>query len=313
MPKLIQDRPLNAFEVKTYEEYRDHIGKLYAPQSSYNALLVVGNNGIGKSETCKELYGRKNIAVTSGKPSAWKFYQWVYANRDKRILELDDVSKKSYQDSDFNSMLKNLMETRPIKTIRYPTDAAKQAGIPSEFKTSAKVIILANTWNSSSSEDYAAIDWRCVSMLFNPTPDALHWQVNTFFYDQEVFDFIGQNLTMVTKPNMRMYGTISSIKRAGDKTWKLKALEIMAGSDQMVKVFKILTDPDYKTSADRIKAFEKSGLGKKSLYYELVAQFKWLKEMPKGNPPPLKFTEPQLEEEEESEDEELDLGDEGGN
>ena len=104
---------------------------------------------------------------------------------------------------------------------------------------------------------------------------------------------------MVTKPNMRMYDTISRIRRSGDKTWKFKAMEIMAGNSQMVSLYKILTDDQYKNTAQRIEAFGRAGLGKKSLYYELKSQFKWLKSSPTGKPPALKFTEPQQEEEEE--------------
>ena len=306
MAKVTQDRPLNAFEVNTYEEYREEIGKLSIVQNPYNALLVIGTNGIGKSRTCEELYGSKNVAAISGKPSGWGFYQWVYDNRDKRILMLDDVSKLAYKDAKFNPLLKNLLETRQYKTLRWPTDACDQVGIPKEFTTQSKVIILANTWDSKSSEDYAAIDWRCISILFNPSPIALHHQVAAWFYDQEVYDFIWQNINIITVPNMRLYGNVSNIRRAGSLTWKTKALEMMAGNAMMAKVFKILTDPEYKATVQRIAAFEAAGLGKKSLFYELMGEFKWIKEVPKGPPPKLKLTEPPKEEEPNQDNEEED-------
>ena len=119
-----------------------------------------------------------------------------------------------------------------------------------------------------------------------------------WFYDKEVYDFIWQNLPMVTKPNMRMYGLLSQLRRADTKTWKTKGVEILVGSEKKKKVYDILTDSKYKTPVERIAAFQRLNLGKKSLYYELVAEFKWITDVPTGPPPALKLTKPPKPEEE---------------
>ena len=265
-------KPAHAVTIRNYREFRDDIEKF--AEAKYNCLLVIGSSGIGKTSIVGEVLGPR-CAVTSGSPTAWGFYQWAHDNLDK-FLVLDDVSPKFFKANETNAMLKNLTETRPIKTLRWATaSAGDDKHYPRKFETSSRVIILCNKWESIS-EHVRAIEGRAATFLFEPTPTEVHQEVARWFTDQEVFDYIWEYRRFVTQPDMRLYAKALESKLAGSP-WRKRALEMMVGDERLMQTADLLLDLKYTSNNERQEAFVQAGYGSRTTFYELLREFRYYK------------------------------------
>ena len=271
----------HAVTVRNFEEFRDDI-RAFADEK-YNFLIVVGNNGLSKTETVKSLV--KNPLVIEGRPTPWKFYQLLYDNLHSTVI-LDDVATSFYRDSLSIAMLKKLTETRSTKTMRWQTNSAGDGkDYPSEFDTTSKVIILTNSW-SSLNEDIRAIEGRAVTILFDPSPEAVHAEVGKWFHDQEVYNFVWENRGLITKPNMRLYIKIAQYKTAG-RPWRKRGLEMMVGDARLMKIVDLLLDDSFGSNAERCEKFKQLGWGGRSTFYNLLKEFRFYSEVTASENPPL--------------------------
>jgi phage N-6-adenine-methyltransferase len=276
-------KPDHAIIVDNYAEFRDDI-KAFA-EKKYNFLIVIGRTGVGKTETVKEIVGHH--LVFDGEPSAWQMYQDIYNERPPTIL-LDDVSAKFFRDPTCQSFMKALTNTRPKKTLRWPTSSAAKAGLDPSFETTTRVVLLTNKWDTIN-EHIRAIESRAFIMVFDPTPEEVHFEVGRrgWFDDQEVYDFVWDHRGFVTRPDMRAYGRIAEQKQAG-RPWHKRAVEMLIGNRRLQEIAKLLADRQFTSNKQRAKAFVERGYGARSVYYKLLREFRWYKSVdPNAEPPKL--------------------------
>ena len=278
-------KPDHAIVIDNYAEFRDDI-QAFA-DGKYNFLIVIGRTGVGKTETVQEIVGPHHVLFES-KPSAWGFYRELYRNRHATVI-IDDVAVAFFRDSVCLSLLKQLTNTKPVKTLHWPTgQTGEDKAIPSAFDTESRVVLLTNDWESVN-EHIRAIEGRAFIVVFDPTPEELHIEVGRrgWFHDQEVYDFIWEHRRFITRPDLRGYRRIAEQKQAG-RPWHKRALEMLIGNKRLQQIALLLDDPRFKSNNERAAAFVEQGLGVRSTFFRLLQEFRWYNRVdPNAEPPKL--------------------------
>jgi hypothetical protein len=268
---LSTSKPAHSIRIDNYQEFRDDIRRF--AEGKYNALIVLGNTGLSKSETVKEMV-QHYLIYEGGNPTTFQFYCDLHRHIDDFVI-LDDVSSKFFRDHLTNSYLKQLTNTREIKSLRWPTSTLSEfTDPPNHFETRSRVVILTNEWESLN-EHVRALEGRAYSIVFDPTPTEVHLEVGRrgWFRDQEVYDFVWEYRRLITKPDMRLYVKIAEQKRAG-APWRKRGLEMLIGDERMQRVAELLEDSNIASNKQRAVEFEKRGYGGRTTYYECLNFFR---------------------------------------
>lgn len=75
---------------------------------------------------------------------------------------------------------------------------------------------------------------------------------------------------------MRLYKKIAEQKAAG-RPWRKRGLEMLIGDARLSCVAELLADPIYPSNRQRADAFTLKGYGGRTLYYELLREFRYYK------------------------------------
>ena len=114
-------------------------------------------------------------------------------------------------------LLRQLCNNDEVTTLTWDTAAAQlqQENIPNQFETRTKVVLMVNDWGAFKSS-LESLEDRGVILSFEPSAQVVHEQVavERWFDDQEIFQFIGDHLRLITRPTM----TITS--RHGSTSWR---------------------------------------------------------------------------------------------
>ncbi len=115
-------------------------------------------------------------------------------------------------------------------------------------------------------------------MVFDPSPREVHLRTAGWFWDQEIFDFIGRSLHLADPLSMRDYALAWELKRAGMdwKSWLFTRWG-MTGTRRLVA--KLKADPSLGTEAQRVRAFIQQEGGCRATYYNHAQRL--------GRPPKL--------------------------
>lgn len=253
-------RPQHAIVLREYAKLAEYATKFAA--GYFNLLIVIGDAGIAKSQTFRQAVGNKALWV-EGSASAFGIYQALYEHRNRAVI-LDDVDSL-YSDRECCRLLKTLCQTDPVKNVSWFTGAVGRGkDVPRQFETTSKVVIIANEWKTLS-ENVRAVENRGHLLFFEPSPIEVHQKVGEWFWDQEVYDFMGENLHLLPGLSMRHYVQAAELKEAGME-W-LDILHREGFAEKTVLCAKIKNDPQYTTEAARIAAFRRLGGGGRSTYF----------------------------------------------
>lgn len=74
--------------------------------------------------------------------------------------------------------------------------------IPKSFTTTSRVMIIANRWRKGGI--FEAIESRGNKFLFKPSWKQVYEQAGTWFRDQEVLDYVHENLEVMRNPDVRL-------------------------------------------------------------------------------------------------------------
>ena len=69
-------KPEHAITVTTFAEFRDDVNAF--ADGRYNFMIVIGNNGLSKTETLQNAVD--NPLIVEGRPSAWNLYKLLHDN-----------------------------------------------------------------------------------------------------------------------------------------------------------------------------------------------------------------------------------------
>ena len=122
--------------------------------------------------------------------------------------------------------------------------------IPKEFTTTSRVAIITNDWKTLN-RDVAALQDRGHVVLFQPSAGEIHLRIAQWFWDQEIFDFLGERLHWLEEASLRHYVAAWELKQAGLDWRGLVLSRCLSG--RALLVAQVKADPRYRTEAERLK------------------------------------------------------------
>jgi hypothetical protein len=226
-------------------------------------LILIGGHGLGKSRIVRQALACPTCWL-EGNLSVFGLYCQLWEHRNLPVV-LDDVDGL-YAQRDGVRLLKCLTQSEPIKRVSWHTDAPtlQRQGIPQEFQTSSRVAIIANEWKMLN-RNVAALQDRGHLLFFEPSPLEVHRQTATWFWDQEIFDFVQARLHWLEEMSMRYYLAAWEFKQA-DLDWRNLILSRCL-SGRALRVAQFKADPQYRSEAERAQAFVAAGGGSRSTYF----------------------------------------------
>src|SRR5262249_36097901 len=154
-----------------------------------------GERGLAKSRTVRSLLSElgEPACWIEGNATPFGMYERLYRHRDHYVV-IDDVDSL-YADRSGVRLLKCLCQTEEEKTVAWHSDARslERRGIPREFATTSRVIIISNDWRTLN-RNVAALEDRGHVLVFQPSALEVHDEARRWFSDYEVFEWFGQNL-----------------------------------------------------------------------------------------------------------------------
>ena len=90
------------------------------------------------------------------------------------------------------------------KTVAWHSDARglERQGVPREFATRSRIVIIANDWKTLD-RNVAALQDRGHVLLFQPGAAEVHRKAGTWFEDREIYECFAANLHRVREPSLR--------------------------------------------------------------------------------------------------------------
>jgi len=248
---------------RTLTEYSSLRRYLQAFDKSNLTMLVLdGSPGVGKSTEAQ--CACPDAHRIDGAVSAFELYRELYRHRDDDFI-IDD-NDGICRDRSTVRLLKCLCDTRPTKTVAWHTAATQldTEGIPREFPTNSRAILVTNDWTLLN-QNVGALQDRGLVIYFKPTAQEVHAQVAAWAPDTAVYNFIGQHLPLIIEPSMRHYVEGAELKKAG-LDWEQALLETW-NVDSRVRVFLRLEHAPLKP-AERVETFKReTGASRRTYFY----------------------------------------------
>jgi hypothetical protein len=262
MSNTFRPGPL-AIRLTTYAEL-ETIVRGFA-RGDLKLLILLGGHGLGKSRTLRQAMAGQ-VCWLEGNASAFGLYCQLWRHQNWPVV-LDDLDGL-YANRDGIRLLKSLTQTEAHKTVSWYTDAAtlQREQIPQEFRTSSRVAIITNEWKTLN-RNVAALQDRGHLVIFEPTPQEVHQRTAAWFWDQEIYDFVGERLHLLAEASMRHYVAAWELKQAALDWRSLLLSRCLSGKALLVAQLK--ANPSYGSEAERVKAFRAKGGGSRATYYHL--------------------------------------------
>lgn len=276
--------PRNGIVLQTYDELDQFLRQFAA--GKFGLLVLVGRPGLQKSRNVRAILG-PGVCWIESNATAFGMYCRLFEHRNE-VIVFDDVDNL-YSDRAAVRLLKCLCQTEKKKTLAWHSyaKALEREAIPREFTTESRVLVIANIWKTLNS-NVTAIEDRGHVLLFQPTALEVHSRTAQWFWDQAVYDFVGQHLNLIAEPSMRHYLAAWELKQAGFD-WRNRLLERWAVDDRTMLVAQLKADPSYVSEEDRVRAFQEKGGGCRQTYFDRAKRVQAADIPPQvmlGNPAP---------------------------
>jgi hypothetical protein len=253
--------PPHTVRVPTYAALEQYVRAFAA--GHLHLLMFFGPPGVGKSRCVRQALDQRACWI-SGQATPLGIYLEAYVHRHQPLV-LDDVDGL-YADRSGIRLLKALCQTEPTKTLSWhtATPILERHGVPLRFSTTSRVALVGNDWKTLN-VDVAALEDRGHVLLFEPAALEVHRQAATWFWDQEIFDFVAERLHLMTQHSLRTYRQAWELKQAG-LDWRQAVLcRCLQGTTLLVAQLK--ANLCFASEAARIRAFVQSGAGCRATYF----------------------------------------------
>ncbi len=251
-----------------------------------NLLILIGERGLAKSRTVRRILG-DDVCWIQGNARPFGIYLKLYDFREELVV-IDDVDSL-HASSDGVRLLKCLCQTEPEKLVAWQS-ASRQLDrekVPREFVTRSRVVIISNDWKTLN-RNVAALQDRGHTLLFEPSAAEVHRKTGEWFTDEEIYNWVGERLHLITDPSMRLYYRAAELKRAG-LDWK--RLTPLAPDDKRKGlVAELLSDPSFKTQEARAREFVARRGGCRATYFNHARRLKRCGIVPVAGDSPLTRT-----------------------
>lgn len=260
--------PHKVLRLTTYERLEGYLRAFAA--GHFHLLIVVGPGGLAKSRSVRAVLGGKGCWI-EGNATPFGMYVKLYRHRDQFVV-IDDVDAL-YADRSGVRLLKCLCQTEEEKAVAWHSDAKslERQGIPREFVTKSRVVIIANDWRTLD-RNVAALQDRGHVLLFEPDAAEVHRQAGTWFDDAEIYEWFAANLHRVREPSMRHYVRARELKAAGMDWTDVLAAEAENRRERLAA--ELLASAAYASTAERVQAFVAQGGGCRATFFNYRRKIK---------------------------------------
>jgi len=252
------NKPEQAFTVTTYDELHRFVTAF--AEGHLNLLILIGTAGLAKSQSVRRAVG-DGACWIEGNATPFGIYTQLFKNKGELVV-IDDVDSL-YTDRSAVRLLKCLCQTDPVKSVAWHSAAAGNDQLPSEFKTTSRVVIIANDWKTLD-QNVAAVQDRGHLVIFEPSAEEVHREVAKWFWDQAIYDWFGEHLHLIPNPTMRAYVRAAELQASGIN-WVQHLLAEVPETTRLVA--ELRADAAYETENDRIEAFRERGGGSRATYF----------------------------------------------
>src|SRR5947209_8392246 len=254
-------KPHKAVLVTTYQPLEEYLRAFAA--GHFHLVILVGAGGVGKSRSVRAALAGKGCWI-EGNATPFGMYVKLYRHRDQFVV-IDDVDAL-YADRSGVRLLKCLCQTEEEKAVAWHSDAKslERQGIPREFITKSRVVIIANDWKTLD-RNVAALQDRGHVLFFEPGAAEVHRQAGTWFDDAEIYEWFAANLHRVREPSLRHYVRARELKAA-----KMDWTEVLASEAENPRArlaAELLASATYASTAARVQAFVEQGGGCRATFY----------------------------------------------
>jgi hypothetical protein len=259
--KRRREQPHKVLHLTTYQRLEEYL-RAFA-QGHFHLLILVGAGGLAKSRSVRAALDGKACWI-EGNATPFGMYVKLYRHRDEFVV-IDDVDAL-YADRSGVRLLKCLCQTEEEKTVAWHTDARslERQGIPREFTTRSRVVIISNDWKTLN-KNVAALQDRGHAVLFQPSAAEVHAQAGKWFDDREIYEWFAANLHRVREPSLRHYVRARELKAAG-MDWT----DVLAAEDENKRArlaAELLASDAYGNTAERARAFVEQGGGCRATFF----------------------------------------------
>jgi hypothetical protein len=163
-------------------------------------------------------------------------------------------------------LLKCLCQTEEEKAVAWHSDAKslERQGIPREFVTKSRVVIISNDWQTLN-KNVDALQDRGHVLLFEPSAAEVHRKVGSWFDDPEIYEWFAANLHRVRESSQRHYTRAKELKAAGMDWTEVLAEE--AENRRARLAAEILASTAYASTTARVQAFVQRGGGCRATFF----------------------------------------------
>ncbi len=249
MPRRIQ-RPVNAEVITEYDTLRFFARKF--GQGMYNCLIFIGPPGRLKSSIIEtETKGQAHLI--SGHATPFEVFCEAQQHQGEQLV-IDDADGL-YAEAQGQRLLKALTNPKHSKRVSWTSDAPIQRNLLKVFETTSKVCIIDNAWNAQN-EHIAALEDRSRLFLFTPPPIEVHQEMDRqdWFVDDEIYSFVGDNISLFSELSVRTYVKALEAKQAGEdwRTYILK--QCINAVDKEIILMEY--EPEWKDQGSNAKSEE---------------------------------------------------------
>jgi hypothetical protein len=260
-PTLRRGHPHKALHITTYQRLEEYL-RAFA-KGHFHLLILIGAGGLAKSRSVRAALDGKGCWI-EGNATPFGMYAKLYKHRDEFVV-IDDVDAL-YADRSGVRLLKCLCQTEEEKALAWHSDARglERQGVPREFTTKSRVIIISNDWKTLN-KNVAALQDRGHVVFFEPSAAEVHAQAGKWLDDEEIYPWFAANLHRIREPSLRHYVRARELKAAGMDWTAILATEDENPRARLVR--ELLASNAYDSIEARSKAFVEQGGGCRATFF----------------------------------------------